>query len=558
MTTGTTALLAWFRQSTSRGPSTTNTMTSGPSTTRRRNAPPRKYVVHTGRMCFECKQEGHYVRDCPRVTNQKPTKTKMEEMQALLRSMTMTERAEFKEHILDNKGKLRTKTTTTLLSRETSPHTDRTFTGVLLSRETGPHIRQTLRRFAKMSERCERCDGTHPTRICMKRFLKPRELESNPHLIHDDDSARSDTLCGSEELESDEAKPTIDPSAHPLKTVTFDLPSDELARNNTPCHTNKPEKDDDDSIDTQQPASQSEETDTRLVHTAWLRKTSDNVYMSNRKSMNLKAYVHAAHRRTEVPTLLDSGATENFMNLTYAKWLKLPFKRLPYERSLLNVDGTTNKMGSLKYYVDLQVQTGTKRTNMHFFLTDLGHHRVILGYPWFAANQPKIDWARGWIDTVQLPLILRDAKAEKPQFNPSTRNLPDPVESEILYIGRITVVSQITRQTMSSTLAEEHDRPNLTPIPTEYRRHRKVFSEEAAQRFPESCIWDHAIELKPGAPSTLPRKIYTLSQLELQELQKFIKEHLAKGYIHPSKSPYAALFFFIKKKDGKLRPVQDY
>jgi len=92
----------------------------------------------------------------------------------------------------------------------------------------------------------------------------------------------------------------------------------------------------------------------------------------------------------------------------------------------------------------------------------------------------------------------------------------------------------------------------------EYQRHQKVFSEEAAQRFPESRVWDHAIELKTGAPSTLPGKIYALSQLELQELQKFIKEHLAKGYIRPSKSPYAAPFFFIKKKDGKLRPVQDY
>jgi Reverse transcriptase (RNA-dependent DNA polymerase) len=33
---------------------------------------------------------------------------------------------------------------------------------------------------------------------------------------------------------------------------------------------------------------------------------------------------------------------------------------------------------------------------------------------------------------------------------------------------------------------------------------------------------------------------------------------MKKGYIRPSKSPYAAPFFFIKKKDGKLRPVQDY
>src|SRR5712671_4412555 len=398
MTTGTIALLAWFRQSTSKGPSMTNTMTSGLSTTRKRNAPPRKYVVHTRRTCFKCKQEGHYARSCPRITNQKPTETKMEKMQTLLRSMTTTKQAEFKKHVLNDKDKLRTKMTTTLMSRETSPHTDRTFTGVLPSRETGPHICQMLRRFAKTSERCKRCDGTHPTHVCMKQFLRPRELEPKPHLTRDNDSMRSDTLCGSEESEDNETKLTTDPSTRPLKTVTFDLPNDELTRNSTLCHADEPENDDsndNDGVNAQRPASQNDEADTCLVHVAWLRKASDNVYMSNRKSMNLRAYVHAAHRRTEAPALLDSGATENFMNLTYAKWLKLPIKRLPYEQPLLNVDGTTNKTGSLKFYVDLQVQTGTKRTSMRFFLTDLGHHRVILGYPWFAANQPKIDWAQG-------------------------------------------------------------------------------------------------------------------------------------------------------------------
>ena len=41
-------------------------------------------------------------------------------------------------------------------------------------------------------------------------------------------------------------------------------------------------------------------------------------------------------------------------------------------------------------------------------------------------------------------------------------------------------------------------------------------------------------------------------------LDVFIRENLAKGYIRPSKSPIVSPFFFVKKKDGKLRPVQDY
>jgi hypothetical protein len=66
------------------------------------------------------------------------------------------------------------------------------------------------------------------------------------------------------------------------------------------------------------------------------------------------------------------------------------------------------------------------------------------------------------------------------------------------------------------------------------------------------------IELKQGAPATIPGKIYSLSQTEQEETWEFIKGHLKRGTIRPSKGPYAASFFYIKKKDGKLQPVQDY
>jgi hypothetical protein len=41
-------------------------------------------------------------------------------------------------------------------------------------------------------------------------------------------------------------------------------------------------------------------------------------------------------------------------------------------------------------------------------------------------------------------------------------------------------------------------------------------------------------------------------------LDKWIKDNLSKGYIRPSSSPQASPFFFVGKKDGDLRPCQDY
>jgi len=74
----------------------------------------------------------------------------------------------------------------------------------------------------------------------------------------------------------------------------------------------------------------------------------------------------------------------------------------------------------------------------------------------------------------------------------------------------------------------------------------------------QNTIWDHAIELLPGAPTTMPGQLLPLNQKEIEEVHKFIQEHLAQGTIQESWSPYTTNFFFVKKKDGKLRPVQDY
>ena len=64
-------------------------------------------------------------------------------------------------------------------------------------------------------------------------------------------------------------------------------------------------------------------------------------------------------------------------------------------------------------------------------------------------------------------------------------------------------------------------------IPAKYHCHLLVFSEEASHRFLEPCIWDHAIELKLGAPSLIPGKVYQLTQDEQKALLEFIQEQQA-------------------------------
>jgi hypothetical protein len=95
------------------------------------------------------------------------------------------------------------------------------------------------------------------------------------------------------------------------------------------------------------------------------------------------------------------------------------------------------------------------------------------------------------------------------------------------------------------------------PIPDYVKIFGQVFLEEGFVKLPNRKPWDHAIELVPGAQ---PKgcKVYPILVTEQSELDRFLTENLETGHIRQSKSPMASPVFFIKKKDGSLRLVQDY
>jgi len=70
-------------------------------------------------------------------------------------------------------------------------------------------------------------------------------------------------------------------------------------------------------------------------------------------------------------------------------------------------------------------------------------------------------------------------------------------------------------------------------------------------------LWNHAIETKKVF-ALKKGKAYSLLRKERKEVHKFIQEQLRKRYIQLSKSSQMVPVFFVEKKNGKKRMVQDY
>jgi len=79
------------------------------------------------------------------------------------------------------------------------------------------------------------------------------------------------------------------------------------------------------------------------------------VYIKRIKTLNLPFNFHAMHQMTENIVLLDSGATENFVDK--AVWRELHVGHFKLEKPLMvvNVDGTENRQGKIEHYCWLKV-----------------------------------------------------------------------------------------------------------------------------------------------------------------------------------------------------------
>jgi hypothetical protein len=196
----------------------------------------------------------------------------------------------------------------------------------------------------------------------------------------------------------------------------------------------------------------------------------------------------------------------------------------------------------------------------NFYITGLGKQKFILGLPWLRRSNPKIDWKTGILSwpTNKTDNSTTDTSSQERKDDNLEIDL-DSIVTELENKNDIWINAK-TNLAMDMAIEENTKKADLSAeeiVPPAYHKFLDVFDKQKANRFPESTSWDHKIEMKEGfEPKSF--KNYNLTPEEQTELDKFLKENVEKGYIRPSQSPMASPFFFVKKKDGKLRPCQDY
>jgi len=87
----------------------------------------------------------------------------------------------------------------------------------------------------------------------------------------------------------------------------------------------------------------------------------DSVFVNKSNSVQIEFAVISYKRETKEIGLLDTRATENFIDSETVKKLRLGMKELPYQRPVFNVDGTPNRQGKISHYCDLMVSQGNLR-----------------------------------------------------------------------------------------------------------------------------------------------------------------------------------------------------
>ena len=125
----------------------------------------------------------------------------------------------------------------------------------------------------------------------------------------------------------------------------------------------------------------------------------------NLTSLKLKVEIETTDmvEKRSVTSLVDCGATGEFIDWHYAKSDCFNLVKLSQPIPMYNVDSTLNEASSITEVVNLILHYKNHSERTTFAVSSLGKQKLILGHLWLQKHNPKINWINGEVKMSRCP-----------------------------------------------------------------------------------------------------------------------------------------------------------
>ncbi|CAF5087292.1 unnamed protein product, partial [Rotaria sp. Silwood1] len=259
--------------------------------------------------------------------------------------------------------------------------------------------------------------------------------------------------------------------------------------------------------------------------------------------------------------LIDCGASHNFISENFVKCHDLPTSSVA-SVSVAVANGIKSYIGQALVNFELQLDQFNDRIALAYIfpIKSDANYDLILGLPWLFKNNPHIDWKKRTITITSNheKYLFKSTNSYKTTIKDNIVDTIEGIDNFLINAKQLSRCKQIYLVTikMTSNCYTDTSSPMNKQINQLLQKFTDVFPADLTELPPHRDI-DHEIKIFDNAlpPSQQP---FRMSQPELTELIRQLELLLEKGFILPSKSPYAAPVLFAKKKDGTLRMCVDY
>lgn len=258
--------------------------------------------------------------------------------------------------------------------------------------------------------------------------------------------------------------------------------------------------------------------------------------------LRVEAKIYA--RRAVV--LIDCGSTHDFISEDFVRRHKVPTELGSEALKVTFADGRASSH-AMETTNAIDVVVSDSKEKQQFTVFPLARYDAILGKPWLTRNNPSINFRTNDI-TVDGNGLPRAPAQDKDGDRDSL------IESMFISgcQARHALRSGAEGFLAWVTAGDDLDPPVTTPnsntpdVSDLLREYSDVFPDELPDALPPERSIDHEIRLEEGAPPP-SRPAYRLPKPEMDELKSQLEQLIAKGFVEPSKSPYGAPVFFVKK-----------